>query len=143
MTNKTTLEIATMASGIPIPLNNPLGPSNTKVFWMASMALEYFRSCFSNACGQLYSSTLLVSSNYMVGWNKKQQKIANLKVHFGSISFVFFLAMKWFLQLGSNNALILSNFFPLKFLTSQSSLIKTFLLNFQHYFYFFQDVMDF
>jgi hypothetical protein len=97
MTNKTTLEIATMASGIPIPLNNPLGPSNTKVFWIASMALEYFRSCFNNAYGWLYSSTLLVSSNYMVGWTEKHQEFANLKVHFGSISFVFFLALKWFL----------------------------------------------
>ncbi len=41
MTNITTLEMATMESGIPIPLNNPLGPYNIKVFWMVSMALEY------------------------------------------------------------------------------------------------------
>jgi len=86
-----------MASGIPIPLNNPLGPSNTKVFWTMSMALEYFRSCLNNAYGWLYSSTLLVSSNCMVGWTKKHQEFANLKVHFVSISFVFFLALKWFL----------------------------------------------
>jgi len=50
-TNKTTLEIATMASGIPIPLNNPLGPSNTKVFWTMSIAFEYFKKFLSNACG--------------------------------------------------------------------------------------------
>jgi hypothetical protein len=30
----------------------------------------------------------------MVGWTKKWQEFANLKVHFGSISFVYILSLE-------------------------------------------------
>jgi hypothetical protein len=59
--NKTALKTATVASGAPMPLYNPLGPSAAKVCFTASMAPAYLGGCPGSGAGCDCSFTLMVS----------------------------------------------------------------------------------
>jgi len=62
--NRTALKAATVASGAPIPLYKPLGPSAATVCLTASIAPEYLGSWPGRGVGWLWSLTFMVSN----GW---------------------------------------------------------------------------
>ena len=60
--NRAALKAATVASGAPIPLYKPLGPSAATVCLTASIAPEYLGNWPGSGVGWLWSLTLMVSN---------------------------------------------------------------------------------